>query len=196
MSDFVTIANLTLSKIGEEDQLRDPDQDSHAARTIRAAWSPVRRAVLRGGKFNCSMTRAELSAQSPTSPGYSTPYPFRHRFPVPSDFLRLVEVIDPPGARAAYKFERGAVLADTAGPLFILYAADLVETALWDDLLVEAFSNLLGWTVCDRITGDRGRKADCWSAFRAAIAKAAGVDAKEDPPIETEDSSWITARYG
>jgi hypothetical protein len=95
VADYVTVANLALSKLGEDDQLRDPDQDSHAARSVLAVWAPVRRAVLRKGNFNFSMTRAELAAQAPTSLGYQSPYPFANRFPVPADFVRLVEILDP-----------------------------------------------------------------------------------------------------
>lgn len=196
MADYVTVANLALSKLGEDDQLRDPDQDSHAARSVRAVWDPMRRAVFRKGKFNCSMTRAELAAQAPASLGYRSPYPFANRFPVPADFLRLVEVLDPADVRESYKFERKAILADTAGPVFIRYVADIVEVGDWDDLFVQAFAARLAFQIADRITGDRGRKADCWAEYKAAIGDAAGVDAKEDPPEEAYDSSWVTARFG
>lgn len=197
MSDYVTIANLGLSKLGEDDQLRDPDQDSHAARSVKAVWVPIRRAVLRRGKFNFAMTRAELAAQNPlTIPTPPSAYPFQNRFPVPSDFLRLVEVLGPSTVVDAYKYERRAILADSDGPVFIRYVADVAETAEWDDLFTEAFASRLAFQIADRITGDRGRKADCWAAYKAAIAEAAGVDAKEDPPEEAPDSSWVTSRYG
>jgi hypothetical protein len=195
VADYVTVANLALSKLGEDDQLRDPDQDSHAARSVRAVWDPIRRAVFRKGKFNCSMTRAELAAQSPTSLGYLSPYPFLNRFPVPSDLLRLVEVLDPPAVRERYKLERKAILADTDGPLFIRYAADIVDVGDWDDLFVQAFAARLAFQIADRITGDRGRKSDSWAEYKAAIADAGGVDAKEDPPEEPYDSSWVTTRF-
>jgi hypothetical protein len=80
--------------------------------------------------------------------------------------------------------------------LFILFVEDVADPGHWDDLFVEAMACRLGYQIADRITGDRGRKADCWSEYRGAIKLAAGVDAKEDPPIEIEDSSWVTARRG
>lgn len=195
MADYVTVANLALSKLGEDDQIRDPDQDSHAARSIRAVWDTVRRAVIRKGKFNFSMTRAQLAAQSPTSLGYQSPYPFQNRFPVPSDFLRLVEVLDPSSVRDCYLFERKAILADTDGPVYIRYVADIAAIGDWDDLFVQAFAARLGFQIADRITGDRGRKADCWAEYKSAMGDATGVDAKEDPPVEPDASSWVTARF-
>lgn len=195
MADYVTVANLALSKLGEDDQLRDPDQDSHAARSVRAVWTPVRRAVLRKGNFNFAMARAELAAQAPTALGYRSPYPYTNRFPVPADFVRLVEVLDPAEIREHYNFERKAILANTDGPVFVRYVGDVEDVGDWDDLFVEAFAARLAYQIADRITGDRGRKADCWNEWRDAIGKAGGVDAKEDPPIDAYDSSWVTARF-
>lgn len=194
MADYVTVANLALSKLGEDDQIRDPDQDSHAARSVRAVWDAIRRGVLRSGKFNFAMTRAELAAEASTSLGYRSPYPFANRFPVPSDCIRLVEVLAPATVRERYKYERKAVLADSDGPLFIRYVADVTEIGDWDDQFVEAFAARLAFQIADRITGDRARKADCWAEYRKAIKDAAGTDAKEDPPEEPYESSWVTAR--
>lgn len=197
MADATAIANLALQKIGAEDQLMDLFEDRQAARSVRAAWDFVRRETLRRGKFNFSVTRAELAAQNMnTVPRPPSPYPYANRFPLPEDFVRLIEVLDPPAVRGAYQLERGAILADTAGPVFVRYVADIEDTAEWDDLFVGAFAARLGYQVADRLTGDRGRKADCWAEFRAAIKDTAGVDAREDPPTETEDSSWVTSRLG
>jgi hypothetical protein len=195
VADYVTVANLALSKLGEDDQLRDPNQDSHAARSVAAVWDPIRRAVLRKGNFNFAMTRAQLAAQASSSLGYLDPYPFANRFPVPEDLVRLTEVLDPVDIRESYKFERRAILADTDGPVFIRYVADIVNVGDWDDLFVQAFAARLAFQIADRITGDRGRKSDCWAEYRATIADAGGVDAKEDPPEEAYDSSWVTARF-
>lgn len=196
MSDFVTVANLALGKIGEAYRITDPLEDSHPARMIRGPWDAVRRAVLRKGKFNFSMTRAELSAQASTSPGFRTPYPFDNRFPVPGDFVRLVEVLGPPLTVEAYKYESHAILANTLGPVFIRYVRDVPEIGEWDDLFVETFAARLGYEIADPLSGDRGRKADCWSEYKSNVRDGAGVDAKEDPPEEPYDSSWVTARFG
>lgn len=194
MADIPTIANLAMQKLGEEDQLTSLDEDRTAARAMRVAWDIVRRQILRKGKFNFSIRRRALAAQASSSPGYSSPYPFSNRFPLPAAALRLVEIIEPAGIVDAYKNEGGAVLADSDGPVWVRVVEDVPDTTQWDDLFVEAFACRLAWQVADRITGDRGRKADCWAAYKAAIAQAGGVDAKEDPPEPFSDSSWLTAR--
>jgi hypothetical protein len=123
------------------------------------------------------------------------PYPFANRFPVPSDFLRLVEVLDPPEARESYKFESGAILADSDGPLYIRYVRD-AAIGDFDELGAAALAALIGFEIADTLTGDAARKATCWSEFRQRTKDSAGVDAKEDPPEEPYDSSWVTARFG
>jgi hypothetical protein len=195
VADYVTAANLALAKVGEPYRIVDPLEDTLPARTLAAAWDTVRRATLRRGKFNFSLTRTDLAAQSPSDPGYQSPYPFANRFPVPVDFVRLVEVLDPASAVETYKFESQAVLADTVGPVFIRYVRDVIEIGDWDDLFVEAFAARLAFEIADVMTGDRGRRGDCWNEFVALTKHAAGVDAKEDPPIEPYDSSWVTARF-
>jgi hypothetical protein len=52
---YVTVANLALSFLGEEDQIRDPDQDSHAARIDFGRLGRGPPAVLRKGKYNFSI---------------------------------------------------------------------------------------------------------------------------------------------
>lgn len=197
MSDDVTVANLAMSLLGEEDQIRDlADTGSHAARSINAVWVPVRRRLLRQGKYNFSIWRDELTAQAATSPGYRSPAPYSNRFPLAADNLRLLEIVQPSWIAEFYASEGGAILADTDGPVIARCVHDVVDATLWDDLFVNVMATGIAFQCADRITGDRGRKSDAWAAHRKAIADAGQVDAQEDPPIETPDSSWVTARYG
>lgn len=190
MADYCSVANLAMSLIGEDDQIRDPEEDSHAARSVRAVWDDVRRAVLRRGKWNFATLRADIAAQV----GGPSSYPYENRFPMPDGFLRLVEVLGPDSIRQSYKFEANAVLADCTGPVYVAYITDVELIGLWDTAFINAFAHRLAYHVADRITGDRGRKADAWTGYLKAVAEAAGVDAKEDPPTVPEEDDWILAR--
>lgn len=197
MADYVSVANLALGKIGEVYRISDPAEDSHPARTIAGPWAMVRRAMLRKGKFNVAMTRAELAAQAATDPNYRLPFPYTNRFPLPADCLRLVEVFDSSGRLFEdYRSESKALIANSAGPLYVRYARDLPDVGDWDDIFVEAFAARLGFEIADPLSGDRGRKADCWKEYLHSIGEAGGVDAKEDPPEDAYDSSWVSARFG
>jgi len=193
MADRVTISNQALSLLGEDDQLIDPDDDTHAARTIRSVWDVVRQAVLREGEFNFAIVRATL----PSDAGLSADdlYPYSYGFPLPDAFLRLVEVLDPPGITGSYEIEGGRIVADTTGPVRIRYVQDVPETGRWDSTFVNAFAHRLAYQIAERITGDRSRKADCWSGFKQAMGKAIGVDSVENPPVVTEEDDWITCRW-
>lgn len=190
MTSYVAIANLAASKLGEDDQIRSPGDDTHVARSIAAVWDQERRAALRDHSWNFAMRRAELAAEA-----IAVPFGWAYSFPLPADNLRLIEVMNCRSS-ADYQIEGRAILADQAGPLRIRYIADITEPALWDDLFVEAFACRIGFQIADRITGDRGRKSDLWASYRDALAQAKRVDARENPPIANEATLWERARFG
>jgi hypothetical protein len=184
VADYVTVANLALSKLGEDDQIRDPDQDSHAARIGRAVWDadPPLGAAQGQVQFLDDARRARRAGADRAR--LPKPYPFANRFPVPATSSAWSRCSTPRRSSRTYKFERKAVLADSDGPVFIRYVARRRGDGDWDDLFVQAFAARLAFQIADRITGDRGRKADCWAEYRARSRTPAGVDAKEDPPEE------------
>ena len=191
MLGYVTIANLAASKLGEDDQLRNPNDDTPLGRSVAAVWAPVRQAALRDHSWNFAMRRAGLSAEALAS----VPYPFGYSFPLPADNLRLIEVLSA-GARDDYQIEGGSILCNSAGPVYIRYIADIEEPALWDALFVEAFACRLADQISDRITGDVGRRDRAWQGYQAALSQAKRVDARENPQIPTEMTEWELARFG
>jgi hypothetical protein len=195
VADFVSVANMALQRVGEPYTITEQDEDTHPARTCRKEWDNARRAVLRRGKFNFAMTRAALTAQASTDPNYVPPFPYAARFPVPAECIRVVAVFDAYGCIVSdYKLEDHSILTDAAGPLTLSFVRDRTEIGDWDDLCVQALVARLGYAIADVISGDRGRKNDCWAEFQRLTKDTAGVDAKEDPPEQPYDSSWITAR--
>ncbi|CAN5484411.1 hypothetical protein BH09PSE4_BH09PSE4_19270 [soil metagenome] len=189
MADYVSIANLAASKLGEDDQLRSPDDDTHLGRSVKAVYDMVRRAAIRGYTWNFASRRAELPAEDLPS----IPYPWQSSFPLPADSVRLVKVLNR-ASRSDYQVEGRSILTNGLGPLYIRYLIDVPEPALWDDLFVEAFASRLAFQIADRITGDRGRKADAWSDYKNALSEAKKVDALENPQVEQEPSGWELAR--
>lgn len=188
MADFVTIANLAASSIGEDDQMRSPDDNTHLSRSVRAVWDLERRAALRDHSWNFAMRRAELPAQALPRP----PIGWGFSFKLPADCVRLVEVFG--WSRSSYHLEGGCILADAQGPVRIRFIADVTEPALWDDLFVRAFAARIGHAIADRITGDRGRRSDAWQAYQEALSQAKRVDARENPQVRWEATDWEAAR--
>jgi hypothetical protein len=188
----VAIGNLTLQKIGADDQIADPDENSACARALRASWDLVRRITLRELTPSCAIGRLSI----PRRVSGPEPIGFDSAFPMPANNLRLLEVLSPLSVRDSYKLEGGEVLADTDGPVAIRFVRDLVDTSLWDPLFVQSFADRLGMQIADRVTCSLERVARCAADYKAAKQAAGGADAKENPPVETDESSWITSRFG
>lgn len=189
MADYVTIANLAASKIGEDDQLRSPDDDTHVNRTVQAVWDAVRRAALRDHSWNFAMRRSSLAVEALSS----VPYPWQSSFRLPAECVRLIEVLNI-SSREDYQVEGKSILADTDGPLYIRFIADVTETALWDDMFVEAFACRLAFQIGPRIVGSEFDKGTAWKVYKDSLAEAKRVDARENPAIPFEATDWELAR--
>lgn len=189
MTDFVTIANLAASALGEDDQLRSRDDDTHLSRSVRAVWDVERRAALRDHSWNFAMRRVSLPAT-----GDQDPYPFGFAYRLPAECLRLIEVLG--FRRGDYQLEGPFILSDAAAPLRIRYIADIDIEAEWDDLFAKAFAMRVAWQIADRITGDTGRVQLAERKYWAALKEAKRVDARENPQVPSIATGWELARTG
>ncbi len=189
MADFVTIANLAASSLGEDDQIRSPDDDTHLSRSVQAVWDAERRAALRDHSWNFAMRRRALPAVLGEDPA---PYGFAYRMPAES--VRLIEVLG--FRRGDYQLEGPFILSDAAAPLRIRFLADVTEPAEWDDLFAKAFAMRVAWQIADRITGDPNRVNQAERKYWAALKEAKRVDARENPQVPFEATGWERARGG
>jgi hypothetical protein len=128
------------------------------------------------------MTRAALTAQASDDPNYVPPFPYAARFPVPQSACASSRSTTPGCLVSDYKLE------DRRDPDGCSRAADAcrsprrTEIGDWDDLCDPGARRADRLRDRRPITGDRGRKSDCWAEFQRLTKDAAGVDAKEDPP--------------
>lgn len=190
MADYVSIVNLAASKLGEDDQLRSPEDDTHLGRTVAAVWDQVRQDVIRDHIWNFAVRRKGLAAEALDA----VPYPWLSSFPLPADCLRLVEVLSC-SSRRQYQLEGGSILCNQAGPLYVRYLIDVPEPAKWDASFTGAFAAYLAFQIADRITGDLSRKDAAWADYQAKLVRAKRIDAMENPPVPFEATEWETARY-
>ena len=190
MADYVTIANMAASLIGEDDQISTPNDDTHIGRTIRAVWDLCRRAAIRDHSWNCFMARAELASEVLAS----VPYPWAASFPLPPDNVRLIEVLNLSGNN--YQLEGNAILCDSIGPVYVRYLRDIPETAAWDDLFAVAFARRIAVQIGTRIAGSSYSRKEGWQLYQDALDQAKRVDARENPPIQNDMTDWEMARFG
>lgn len=194
----VEIANLATGFFGEDDQISSPDDNSKPARSVRAVWRKVRRYVLAKADWSHAKRRSRLSARVDNN----TAFPiigFAYAYPLPSNFIRLVRILEPVGARDDYQIQRGPggkreILTDYAGPLEIEWIEDVVEPASWSVEFEECFAMRLAWHVADRLSGDKQRKQQAFDAYKMALTSGRNSDARQQPPREHAPTAWNSAR--
>ncbi|WP_310532513.1 hypothetical protein [Novosphingobium sp.] len=189
MSSFVQIANAVAVHVGTEARITDPGDNRTLARTVREVWDLNRRAALRDGKFDFAMRTVDLAALAGTVPG-----DWQSMFQEPAESLRLVEVLTE-GARDTYRHEGRVILCNVAGPLSVRVVVDVTEPALWDESFAEAFAARIAWRIGKRIAGSAYSEQAGEALYRSLISTAKKIDAQQEPPIEQEESDWITARF-
>lgn len=188
MANYVQIANLAGTLIGTEARVTDPDDNRLLPRTVKAVWDLQRRATIRDGEWNFASRRAQLPALAIT-----VPYRFARAFELPADALRLLELIDDP--RADYRLEGRQILTNRGAPLAVRYSVDVPEPESWDEAFAEAFAARIAWKIGKRIAGSAYDVTAGERNYRMAIADAKSVDARENPPLEQEESGWVEARF-
>ena len=189
MADYVTIANMAASLIGEDDQIMSPEDDTHIGRTIAAVWDLCRQDAIRDGSWNCFMKRKGLAAEALDE----VPYPWGYSFPLPADCLRLIEVLNLTDHE--YQLEGRSILCNSAGPVYIRYLQDIREPNLWDSSFAVAFSRRLAFQIGTRIAGSSYDKAAGWKTYQEALSQAKRVYARENPPVVQEWTEWEAARF-
>jgi len=190
--DQTEVARMALIRIGAKSALVSLDDDRPAARVLKAAWDIQRQATIREGSFNFSAARKTLPALS-EAPAHG----FTYQYQLPSDCLRLIEVVGAGGEPSDdYQIEGKRILTDAAAPIAIRYLRDVETLAEWDAAAREAFACRLAWKCGRRIAGSLYSEDHGEAEYLRAIQAAKGVDALENPPIEPMESAWIEARYG
>jgi hypothetical protein len=194
--DRLQILNNALSKLGEEEQLDDPDAPTPTARLLNANWDAQRDVVLRAHFWNF----ATDPAGTPLTPDASfVPHrlgDWTNRYVLPRDFLRHdLQRMRPRGLRHDSRIAGRYLYTRCSGTILLVYVRRVEAVGEWDAMFGEAFACRLAAQAAARIDGNSGKRRELMQEYRAALAHAAAVDGRENPGEDFEDSDWITARY-
>lgn len=193
--DKTQLANYALSKLGEEPVLLLTD-DTKPARLMNRIFDQVRDAELRRATWKFSLKRAQLMALVDAPDwGYTTQYP------LPSDFLRLVQVNDfyvrpLSKQRGPWSLEGGLLLTDLPAPLKMRYVARITNTGLFDPLFVEALACKLAMEAGETLTQSETKRARAADEYKFALSEAYRQDAIETTPDEMPWGTWLESREG
>ena len=193
MSSLNEVAQLAAVRMGSEVKITSLDDDRPTARALRAVWDIERRATIRDGSFNFSARRGPLAQID--VPDLALIWPYVAAYEMPAEALRLIELLNS-DVRADYQLEGQQVLCNATAPLYARWSIDVPEPASWDDQFAEAFACRLAWKCGRRVIGSEFDTQAMWAEYQRAMGAAKAVDAKENPPIDQEESDWVLARFG
>lgn len=186
MPSIVDICNKALDKLGHG-PITSLDDGNKAANLCTRNWPLIRDQVLRDHPWNFAVKRTVLAPSSNT-PAWG----FTYQFPLPADFLRLLEVRDL--STDDYQVEGRNILAnDTA--LYIRYSYRAEDPNQYDSLFSDTAAVRLAYELCEALTQSNTKKQDLWQEYEDSLTRAKRADGQENPPQKFEEDDWIAVRY-
>ena len=180
----VEIANLALMHVGDS-TITSFSDGTTAANTINTVYETVRDAVLRDHVWNFAIKQA-----TPSLDAVAPIYGFNHRFDMPTDLLRLVEIEDNP----EYRLEGRFILTDS-NPINIRYVYKNETVTEYDSMFVQALAARLAATIAERLTQSSSLAEELLSVYRLHLKDAKSVDAQAGYPQDVEANLWIDSRF-
>lgn len=200
MAADVEIANLALTKLGEKNTLLALTDDTDAGRTMSRLFPLVRDAELRRNRWKFAVKRDALTALA-TAPAWG----YLYQYPLPTDFLAIIQVNDYfirgyPGGKSMWAVEAGeagrVLLTDLPPQLKFRYMAQVTNAGRLDPLFVESFACKLAYEACEALTQSASKKQALLVDYRSALVEAMRCDAIENPPEELPNGRWLDSREG
>ena len=186
MPSVVDLCNSALDKAGHG-AITSLDDNTKAARLCSRNWPLVRDRVLRSHPWNFAVVRTNLAPHE-TAPSWG----FTAKFPLPSDFLRLLEVRDL--STGEFQLEKGFIHAN-ATVLYIRYISRIEDPNVYDALFFDTVATRLAAELAEPLTQSTTKKKALMEEYDAFIVDAKCADAQENPPAEYEEDSWVEVRY-
>jgi hypothetical protein len=185
MASEVSICNLALTKIGEE-QILSLTEDSKAGRLCNLHYQPIRDTVLRSHLWNFAMKRATLAAST-----IAPEYDFTTQFPLPDDFIRIVDTDLLRGVE--WKIESGHLLTDDDA-VKIRYVSKITDPNKFDPMFIEALAARIAAELSQPLSDSTTLTQQMFQLYNQKMSEARGADAQEGTPDNIEADAWLDAR--
>ncbi|HEV2673381.1 MAG TPA: hypothetical protein VGV37_02500 [Aliidongia sp.] len=182
----ISICNIALIALGEGTITSLADNTKRAI-LCNARYDQVRRAVLESHPWNCAKRRAQLpaAAQAPV-------FGFQAAFPVPADFLRLVEIVG--FEHPKWEIEDGQILCDYSAPLAIRYIYDLQDETRLMPTLVDCIGYALAAELAVPLCQSLSKQQDMLKQLAGKLDNAKLVNAQQNSSPELEDDVLLESR--
>lgn len=190
MTTQTEICNWALRKLGEG-RIADLNEDSAAARILKDIYPLVRDAVMEDHPWNFGIARA-LLAEDSTPPAWGAGEGAGHRYPLPPDFLRLVEISGEDIER--FTVEGGYILTDLDAALKLRYVARCEDESRFSGLFKNALAARLAYELAEPITQNTQKKQAMADDYGDALRRAKRSDSMQGTVDPLYADPWVRAR--
>jgi hypothetical protein len=184
-STAVDICNSAMIKLGQE-RINALNDNNKRARLCKEQYNKIIRKTLRGGIWSFATDRTTLSTTGKTEWGDL------NKFPLPLDFVKLLEVDNKFGYK--HKLEKGFLITIGEDPIDIKYISSSIDEYLFDACFLEAAASMLAYDLCYALTQSNALKQSLLEEFRFWIGEARSYDSQDGSPDDFEFDSWIDPR--
>lgn len=190
----IPIANSALTDVGTR-LISAYSDTSKECVLVKQNWDTYRKAVLRDGVWKFAKNTVSLTADN----GYTAPFGFTTRYPLPADYVRLIAfnefIANSDGGEPPYRI-MGGYIHTNMSYCNIVYLNDVTDVKAFDPLFAEAFSAYIAWKLCNTLTGSPGGADALAKNYREALKKARFTNAVEDPSPIFDSDVWLQSRVG
>lgn len=189
MSTAVSICSQALMMLGKE-PIADLNEGSDRAKYCANLYPMLRDWLLRKHFWNCAIKRVLLSPTT-TAPAFG----YSAQFPLPHDFLRVIEVGMPGRAVVDFQIENRMILANaTSLPLRYVWRND--NEATWDSSLVHVATVHMAALLAYPVTQSTSLRDSMQQDALRALREAKSIDGQENPGETMGDEfPLIAGRY-
>ncbi len=190
-----TLANLALGHIGMA-RIMDLSENTVTAEHVRRMWDATRDNLLRAYPWNFAVRRVQLTA-SATAPAFE----YSYAYPLPSDYLRVLEVNGcPPGVGSVpYEIEGVEVLTNLT-TCKLRYLRRIEQVSAWDANFCELFGYELAKSIAPSFTLQTSTIQMLDALAQPARARAEESNAAETMtrviPYHERPDAYTAARWG
>lgn len=183
--DYVTIANIALTKLGQYTSLISLNDNTRPAIVMNAQYENARDLVLSEYDWPFA-TKKDILAPSVTAPAWGG----GNYFQLPSDFISVVGLENP---YDTWELEGQFILANT-DTLNIKYVYRETDPNKFSPMFVEAYSSYLAYLTSMQITGDEKLKGDMLQIYARDLNRARSFSAIQNSGKTYLSDAFINAR--
>lgn len=188
MATDVEVCNVALGMLKAR-RILSFDDDTSEGRLCRDLFTVIRDRVLSSHPWNFAVRRVALGEIAGAAPAFG----FTHRFQVPSDCLRVLDVSIPNG----YEWKKeGSEIVTNYDSCSIKYIWRNTDLSSWNPYTVELLAAELAVAFAYPITQSTSLRSEMRDEAKIKRAEARSFDGQETgSPDAPKASEWLNARF-